>query len=152
MNPARVACAAAAARDDWPSLRRMFATCRCTVCSESTSDDAISRFERPAATSLRTSASRLESGEFPLASADRTPLDSKLIDVLLGVPADFRDRLSRGETPELEVHASPQRYEWLDDGRVRFVSLDSDFTADLELDEDGFLTRYPGLAERVSSP
>ena len=45
MRPARVAWAAAAARDDWPSLRRRFATWRCTVCSLRTSEDAISRFE-----------------------------------------------------------------------------------------------------------
>ncbi len=46
----------------------MFATCRCTVCSLSTSDDAISRFDSPAATSRRTSASRRESGDAPFAS------------------------------------------------------------------------------------
>ena len=61
----RVADAAAAARDDCVSLRRMFATCRCTVCSLSTSDPAISRFESPAATSRSTSASRSERGESP---------------------------------------------------------------------------------------
>ena len=60
-----VACArclprGAAARDDCVSLRRMFATCRCTVCSLRTSDEAISRFERPAATRRSTSASRRE--------------------------------------------------------------------------------------------
>ena len=43
----------------------MFATCRCTVCSLSTSDPAISRFERPAATRRSTSASRRLSGESP---------------------------------------------------------------------------------------
>jgi uncharacterized protein len=51
--------------------------------------------------------------------------------------------------PDLEVHFSAQRYEPLDSGGVRFVSLDDDFTADLELDEHGLVTRYPGLAERV---
>jgi hypothetical protein len=30
------------------------------------------------------------------------------------------------------------------------VGLDHDFAADLELDEHGFVIRYPGLAERVS--
>jgi hypothetical protein len=34
---------------------------------------------------------------------------------------------------------------------VRFVQLDGDFTAELELDEDGFVVRYPRLAERVPS-
>ncbi len=49
--------------------------------------------------------------------------------------------------PDLRVHRSEQRYEPLADGRVRFSS--PGFTADLELDEDGFVAHYPGLAERV---
>jgi uncharacterized protein len=52
--------------------------------------------------------------------------------------------------PDLAVHASPQRYEHVRPGVVRFVSLDSDFTAELELDDDGLVVRYPRLAERVS--
>jgi hypothetical protein len=52
--------------------------------------------------------------------------------------------------PDLAVHASPQRYEHVRPGVVRFVSLDSDFTAELELDADGLVVRYPRLAERVS--
>ena len=51
--------------------------------------------------------------------------------------------------PELEVLRSEQRYEPAGPGRVRYVGLDDDFTAVLELDEDGLVTRYPGLAERV---
>ena len=54
--------------------------------------------------------------------------------------------------PDLEVHASPQRYVRVRDRVVRFVALDGDFRADLELDEDGLVVRYPRLAERVSSP
>ena len=50
--------------------------------------------------------------------------------------------------PDLEVHRSEQRYEHLAPGRVRFSS--GDFTADLELDEDGLVVTYPGLARRVS--
>ena len=53
--------------------------------------------------------------------------------------------------PDLGVRRSEQRYEALGPGRVRFVELDGDFTADLELDEDGFVVRYPRLAERVPS-
>jgi hypothetical protein len=53
--------------------------------------------------------------------------------------------------PDLRVHASPQRYEHVRPGVVRFVSLDGDFTADLELDADGLVVRYPRLAERVAS-
>ena len=51
--------------------------------------------------------------------------------------------------PDLRVHASPQRYEHVRPGVVRFVALDGDFTAELELDADGFVVRYPRLAERV---
>jgi uncharacterized protein len=53
--------------------------------------------------------------------------------------------------PDLGVRRSEQRYEPIDDHRVRFVSLDSDFVAELELDDDGLVTRYPRLAELVPS-
>ena len=49
--------------------------------------------------------------------------------------------------PELEVHESPQRYEPLDDGIVRFSS--GSFVADVEFDGDGFVLSYPRLAERI---
>jgi uncharacterized protein len=51
--------------------------------------------------------------------------------------------------PDLGVRVSSQRYEPMDARSVRFVSLDSDFTAELELDSDGLLARYPSLGERV---
>jgi uncharacterized protein len=51
--------------------------------------------------------------------------------------------------PDLKVHRSQQRYEHLAPGRVRF-SDDDGFTAELELDEDGLVVVYPGLARRVS--
>jgi hypothetical protein len=50
--------------------------------------------------------------------------------------------------PDLKVHRAQQRYEHLAPGRVRF-SDDEDFTADLELDADGLVIVYPGLARRV---
>lgn len=50
--------------------------------------------------------------------------------------------------PDLEVHRSQQRYEHLEPGRVRFSS--GDFVADLEVDADGLVVVYPGLARRVS--
>jgi uncharacterized protein len=57
--------------------------------------------------------------------------------------------------PDLRVHASPQRYEHVrrsDSGAVvRFISLDGDFRADLELDEDGLVVNYPQLARRVEA-
>jgi uncharacterized protein len=51
--------------------------------------------------------------------------------------------------PDLEVTRSEQRYERLGENRVRFVGLEDGFTAELELDEDGFVIRYPDLAERA---
>ena len=53
--------------------------------------------------------------------------------------------------PNLRLHASPQRYEHVRPGVVRYVALDGDFTAELELDEDGLVVRYPRLAERVGA-
>jgi len=52
------------------------------------------------------------------------------------------------DVPSLEVSRSEQRYEPLARGVVRFRS--GSFTADMELDEDGFVVRYPGLADRVA--
>jgi uncharacterized protein len=66
---------------------------------------------------------------------------------LEGRPADHV--MAWVDVPSLEVLRSEQRYEPIDERRVRFVGLDDGFTAELELDEDGFVVRYPGLAERV---
>jgi uncharacterized protein len=56
-------------------------------------------------------------------------------------------------TPSLRVEASPQRYEHVRSSErgsvVRYISRDSDFTADLELDADGLLEFYPRLARRI---
>jgi hypothetical protein len=49
--------------------------------------------------------------------------------------------------PELEASELRQRYEPLG-GRVVRYGSDS-FTAEIEFDDEGFVTRYPGLAERV---
>jgi uncharacterized protein len=48
--------------------------------------------------------------------------------------------------PELEVVVAEQIYTALGNGRVRF-RLDT-FTAEIDLDADGYVTHYPGLAER----
>jgi hypothetical protein len=53
--------------------------------------------------------------------------------------------------PDLAVHLSPQRYQHLDSSLVRYLSTDSDFQADLELDPEGLVITYPGLAQRVSA-
>jgi hypothetical protein len=49
--------------------------------------------------------------------------------------------------PSLEVVQADQIYTPLGDGRVRFAS--ETFSADLTVDDDGFVIDYPGLAERV---
>jgi hypothetical protein len=70
----------------------------------------------------------------------------------------LRDRLHEGgdareytmafvRVPELTVQRSAQRYVPLERRVVRYRS--GTFTADLEFDADGFVVRYPGLAERV---
>ena len=51
--------------------------------------------------------------------------------------------------PDLAVKRSEQRYEPLARGQIRYVGRHRDFTAELEFDSDGFVVRYPQLAERV---
>jgi hypothetical protein len=52
------------------------------------------------------------------------------------------------EVPSLEISRSEQRYEPLGAGVVQFRS--GSFVADIEFDAEGFVTRYEGLAARVS--
>jgi hypothetical protein len=70
----------------------------------------------------------------------------------------WRDRvLEEGQTrdyvmrfvsvPDLGVLESQQRYEPLDEHRLRYTS--GDFTAVLDFDDDGLVVRYEHLAERV---
>ena len=94
-----------------------------------------------------------------------TPLKDDVLDLDLQASPLFnslpvlRDRLHEGgeareytmafvRAPELSVQRSVQRYVPLGRGVVRFRS--GSFTADIEFDADGFVVRYPGLAERVS--
>jgi hypothetical protein len=60
--------------------------------------------------------------------------------------------------PDLGVHALHQRYEHLgadsDGAIVRYASVEhgrETFTAELELDHDGLVRHYPGLARRVTA-
>jgi len=60
--------------------------------------------------------------------------------------------------PDLRVHALHQRYEHLgahsDGATVRYASVEDGretFTADLELDGEGLVRHYPGLARRVTA-
>ena len=50
------------------------------------------------------------------------------------------------DVPSLDVSTSEQRYEPIGPNTVRFRS--GSFEAVLELDDDGFVRRYPGLAEQ----
>ena len=68
--------------------------------------------------------------------------------LLAGLDGAAEFVMSWVEVPSLEVTRSEQRYEPLGGGVVRFSS--GSFTADIEFDDEGFVTRYPGLAERVS--
>jgi hypothetical protein len=53
------------------------------------------------------------------------------------------------KVPELTVHRSEQRYEPIDARHVRYVGRHREFVGELELDDEGFVLRYPELAERV---
>lgn len=55
------------------------------------------------------------------------------------------------DVPSLTMHTSEQRYEHVAPGVVRYVDRGTHdgFTAELELDPDGLVVRYPGLAERA---
>ena len=50
--------------------------------------------------------------------------------------------------PELSLRAAPQRYTHLSQRRWRFDGLDIDFTADITVDNEGFVVDYPGLFQR----
>ncbi len=60
-------------------------------------------------------------------------------------------RLCYIEVPSLAVLPANQRYTALTPGSLyRFESLESGFTADLPVDEDGFVRDYPGLFKRLT--
>jgi hypothetical protein len=93
------------------------------------------------------------------------PLKDEVLDIDLQASPLFnslpvlRDRLHDGgvardyvmayvNVPELSVERSAQRYVPLERGVVRYRS--GSFSSDIKFDADGFVVRYPGLAERVS--
>ena len=53
--------------------------------------------------------------------------------------------------PDLELERLPQRYTRLADRRYRYESLDSGFTAELDVDDLGLVVLYPGWCERVAA-
>lgn len=50
--------------------------------------------------------------------------------------------------PELSLRAASQRYTRLAERLWRFEGLDIDFTADIAVDEEGFVVEYPDLFRR----
>jgi hypothetical protein len=51
---------------------------------------------------------------------------------------------------DLSVTTNRQRYTCLESGRrYRYESVDSDFTREIEVDDDGLVVTYPGLFRRV---
>jgi hypothetical protein len=51
--------------------------------------------------------------------------------------------------PELRVNVVQQRYTRLETGRYRYEGLDSGFTAEISVDEEGLVIDYPQLCRRV---
>ena len=49
------------------------------------------------------------------------------------------------DVPSFEVHPDPQRYTRTGVNTYLFESLDSDFRAEITVDESGFVVDYPGL-------
>ncbi|MEU4677505.1 putative glycolipid-binding domain-containing protein [Micromonospora sp. NPDC023737] len=68
---------------------------------------------------------------------------------LRGAPADRSHRITVAWVlmPSLIVVAAEQVYTSLGPGRMRFAS--DTYTADIDLDGEGYVLRYPGLAERI---
>ncbi len=64
-------------------------------------------------------------------------------------PGPPRDYVMRWvEVPSLDVSLSEQRYEPLGNDMVRFSS--GSFIADIQFDEAGFVTSYPGIGTRIT--
>jgi hypothetical protein len=81
-----------------------------------------------------------------------TPLTNTLpirrLDLETGESMEIR--LCYVDVPHLTVSPANQRYSALEAGSLyRFESLESGFTADLPVDEDGFVLDYPGLFKRL---
>lgn len=84
-----------------------------------------------------------------------TPLTNTLpIQRLALSPGDAREiSVVYVSAPDFTVRPFAQRYTRLDDAngqqRYRYESLDSGFTADLPVDENGFVVEYPAIWRRV---
>lgn len=58
-------------------------------------------------------------------------------------------RVAYVRVPSLDVSAEEQCYTGLADGRVRYESVETGFTRDLDVDRDGSVVTYHGLFRRV---
>jgi hypothetical protein len=80
-----------------------------------------------------------------------TPVTNTLpirrLDLKEGESLDLR--LCYIKVPELTVSVAEQRYTALGPSLYRFENLENGFTADLPVDEDGFVRDYPGLFRRL---
>jgi hypothetical protein len=106
---------------------------------------------------------RLEPGRLQAAVVDGPTIDMGLdgadffdlgysplfnsLPVLAGLERATEFAMAFVEVPSLRLSRSEQRYDPLGEGRVRFSS--GSFGAELAFDDDGFVTHYEGLAERV---
>jgi len=76
-------------------------------------------------------------------------LPIRRLDPAEGTAVDIRTAYLR--LPELTLSSDPQRYTCLDRGRrYRYESLSGDFSREIEIDENGLVTLYPGLFRRVA--
>ena len=113
------------------------------------------RYELEAGERLRVQVVGGASLDLPLGEADSfdlgfSPLFNSLPVLRYGLHrgGDARElTMAFVSVPDLSVSRSQQRYVPLSRGRVRYRA--GSFTAELELDPDGFVARYPQLAERV---
>lgn len=74
-------------------------------------------------------------------------LPIRRLDLTEGQHADIRVVYMR--FPDLNLTIDPQRYTCLKKGQYRYESLDSEFTRDIDLDEDRLVVTYPGLFRRI---
>ena len=75
-------------------------------------------------------------------------LPIRRLDLAIGEEAPVRAAWLR--FPSFSLEPLDQLYRRVDDSRYRYESAGGEFTADLEVDASGFVTRYPGFAERES--
>lgn len=80
-----------------------------------------------------------------------TPLTNTLplrrVDLAVGEPQEID--VVYFSMPDLGISRVRQRYTRLDDRRVRYEGLDSGFTVDLTIDDEGFVVEYPGRFARA---